>query len=172
MKRLDADKAGDVPGAGDNSINQVISSNLDADYFSCIDPNFVSGTWLLPPVPSVHGHLPSVGGDLDDQGVQDEHDEEVAGDRYQVPADGHHHFSSDASSRSEPAQNPLYNSTLVQAAIASCPMMLNNTMSPNIEEHFTLASNSNYTSTYTQCQAPFENNGLMQLLSCTNMHLD
>ena len=51
-------------------------------------------------------------------------------------------------------------------------MMLDNTMSPNIEEHFTLASNSNYTSTYTQCQAPFENKGLMQLLSCTNMHLD
>ena len=89
--------------------------------------------------------------------MQDEHDEEVAGDRYQVPA---------------AVQNPLYNSTLVQAAIASCPMMLDNTMSPNIEEHFTLASNSNYTSTYTQCQAPFENKGLMQLLSCTNMHLD
>ena len=180
LKRLDADKAGAVLGAGDNSTLHVRSSNLDAEYFSFIDPNFVSGTWLLPPVPSVHGHLPDVGGDLAAQGVQEEHEEEVAGDRYQVPADGQHYPSHnasslprrDSSSRSDPVQNPLYNITLVQATSASCPMLLDNTISTSIEKHFTLASNSNYASTYTQRQAPFENKGLMQLLSCTNMHLD
>ena len=80
--------------------------------------------------------------------------------------------TSDSSSISDPVKNYHYNPSLVQATIATCPRLLDNTISPSIEEHFTLASNTNYTSTYTQCQAPFENKGLMQVLSCTDMHLD
>ena len=54
LRRLDDDKAA-AEEHGVDVAPQVASSNLDTDYFSKIDPNFVSGTWLLPPVPSFHG---------------------------------------------------------------------------------------------------------------------
>ena len=44
-------------GIDERNNAQVTSSNLALDCFSPIDPSFVSGTWLLPPVPTHHGQL-------------------------------------------------------------------------------------------------------------------
>ena len=77
---------------------QVTSSNLASDCFSPIEPSFVSGTWLLPPVPTHHGQL--LGRppqsllldheeEFDVQIVEDaEHGGGVVGDRCQVPCQG------------------------------------------------------------------------------------
>ena len=42
---------------GDRIVGQVTSFNLNSVYFSSIDSSSVSGTWLLPPVPTHHGQL-------------------------------------------------------------------------------------------------------------------
>ena len=175
LRRLDATKAaGDVPAAGPEATNQVMSSNLNEEYFSYIDPNFVSGTWLLPPVPGCHGHL--LGG-VGDQADQDVH---AGGDRYQVPAATHAdiHHNSSSSSTVDPAagpelvQNQYFNSNMLQSVMNSMPRMLDNTISNSIVEHFVLAAESSYNSTYTKCQDPLESKGLMQVLQCTNMTLE
>ena len=54
----------------------------------------------------------------------------------------------------------------------SMPRMLDNTISNSIVEHFVLAAESSYNSTFTQCQDPLESKGLMQVLQCTNMTLE
>ena len=176
LRRLDATKAaGDVAAAGPEATNQVMSSNLNEDYFSYIDPNFVSGTWLLPPVPSRHGHLKGGVEDLAAQDVLAGHE----GDRYQVPAASQAdvlYTSSGPSTANpagpEPVQKPYSHTALLQFAMDSMPRMLDNTISDSIVEQFVLAAESSYTSTYTQYQDPFENKGLMQVLQCTNMTLE
>ena len=189
LRRLDDDKAA-AEEHGVDVAPQVASSNLDTDYFSKIDPNFVSGTWLLPPVPSFHGQLTGAGEGLVAQEVDDGHDEVVEGDRCQVPAGNQDTDGPSCSlsnvptpessepstpvpySRPDPVQSPHFCSALVRMAMEANPMTLNNIISTNIMEHFVLASNSNYTSTYTQCGDPYENHELMQLLRCTNMNLE
>ena len=47
----------DDHGIDNRNAAQVTSSNLASDCFSPIEPSFVSGTWLLPPVPTHHGQL-------------------------------------------------------------------------------------------------------------------
>ena len=170
LRRLDADKtAAEVPDVGADPAIQVASSNLNADYFSFIDPNFVSGTWLLPPVPSsCHGQQVGSGEDLNDQEVLAGHDEAVAGDWHQVPADrpdGH-------STRSDPVLNPYFYPSLMQAVVKTNPMMLDNTIPSSIVDHFVLAADFNLASPYTQCQDPFENEGIMQMLQGTNMTME
>ena len=82
LKRLDNDKAsvGDN-GGGDRTADQVTSSNLDRDCFSFIDPTFVSGTWLLPPVPTLHEEQLGMGVEVDVHVVDADHGGDVVGDR-------------------------------------------------------------------------------------------
>ena len=124
---------------------------------------------MLPPVPtSRHGLL---AGSVQDLDVQDDvvgHDEAAAGDCHQVPAD----FSDDQSMAQEPTQHPYYHPSLVQAAMKANPMVMDNTIPSSIVDQFVLAADVNIASPYTQCQEPFEDKGLMQVLQCTNMTLE
>ena len=66
---------------GDMKAVQVASSNLDSIDFPRIDPIFVSGTWLLHPVPTHHGQLLGDGMEVYVDVVDAEHGEGVVGDR-------------------------------------------------------------------------------------------
>ena len=57
----------------------------------------------------------------------------------------------------------------MQAVVKTNPMMMDNTIPSSIVDHFVLAADFNFASPYTQCQDPFENEGIMQLLQCHNM---
>ena len=175
MRRLDEDK-GDVQHGPDVG-PQVASSNLNADYFSKIDPNFVSGTWLLPPVPSYHSQQFG-----EEEGpVQEEvkgHEEALVGDRRQVPAGlQSHNISPESGSHvpnpvPSPAENPNFSAALVQSVMEQNPSPLDNCISIKISEQFDLAIQSNHSSSYIQCEDPFEDHGLLQLLQCTSMNLE
>ena len=93
-------------------LGQVTIYNLDSVYFSSIDPSFVSGTWLLPPVPTHRGQILGrppqsllVGNavELRVHVVDSEHGGGLAGDRCQVPG------------KQDPEDNQLHPSTPVPA---------------------------------------------------------
>ena len=60
-----------------------MSSELDCAYFALIDPCFLSGAWLLPPVPAWDNLTPREEEPM--FGDKITCDQDVPGDRYQVP---------------------------------------------------------------------------------------
>ena len=170
-------------GGDDHTDGQVTSSNLDAVYFSKIDPSFVSGTWLLPPVPTHHGQQVA-NEDLDVHVLDTEHDGDVVGDRGQVPAEENpsvsnptsgkypeeHQLYPSASPPPHPIQNPHLSTVLTHAAMETNPGVLDNFVPSSIMEHFALAETSDYST--SQFQNPCESLSLPQILSCTNLDLE
>ena len=86
LRRLDATRTQDeLDDQGCRvSWQQVISSNLDSTYFALLDLSFVSGTWLLPPVP-ICDDLTQSGDEVRPSSFE----QNVTGDRCQVPCDSH-----------------------------------------------------------------------------------
>ena len=185
LKRLDNDKAsvGDN-GGGDRTADQVTSSNLDRDCFSFIDPTFVSGTWLLPPVPTLHEEQLGMGVEVDVHVVDADHGGDLVGDRGQVPGEENPSVSDPAcrmspeefqlypsvSPPSQSMQSPHLSAILVCAAKKTNPSAMDNFVSSSIMEHFALAESCDYST--SQCQDPCESLGLPQLLCCTNLNLE
>lgn len=65
------------------SWSQLMSSKLDSAYFTVIDPCFLSGAWLLPPVPAWDNLTPREEEPMLDDKIACNQD--VPGDRNQVP---------------------------------------------------------------------------------------
>ena len=109
------------------------------------------GACLQPPVPSYQDQ---------EQGNQEMHaglDVAVAGNWYQAPV------------HSIPTHHPFFYPSLVDSVIQTTPMMLDNSISSSIVDHFTRGVNMNYSSHFTQHQEPTEDKGLMQILKSTNI---
>jgi hypothetical protein len=171
MRRLDADKrdAGTQQADDDDDRDpQVVGSNVQSTKLNSNDFS-VSGTWLQLPVPIQSSP------DVVESGLRDVPVDQVGG-WCQVPGLTVQNLPASSANLSQtepdptPTRNPHFYPSLLKKFMDTDLPVVDNTVSLEMAESFAMAMNQEQ-SYHDQSNDAEKMQGLMQMLSCTNMNL-